>query len=341
MQRQSAFAILGIVCVVALAAAALLQVPAKKNLLGTAAHLTTSCPSLDGAFLVIDSQWSHERLTPEEWKQRVEKMHRAGLRILIVQQTVNMYDGRIIASYPSSFIYEKQEDTGQIESLLTAADAQRMEVYLGLIRRPMWMESGNIWSWKWPWWWHHKNVARELVEAYGHHPSFTGFYVTQEPTLNYARNPDRNIAVQYFAELSKRLKTEFPDKQLAASPTFFARSSECKQVPEDAAINPFELEHILREFLRHTSFDLVLLQDKVGTELVALEELPSFVGAAKRAARAEGTEFMVVAEAFRYCEGCRRFCTAGEADFADQIRALSGHPIVAYTWTDIENLSLC
>lgn len=60
-----------------------------------------------------------------------------------------------------------------LEAILSEADKQGMNVFLG-VGLFAWFDFSST-SLEW-----HKEVAKELWDMYGHHPSFYGFYVSEE-----------------------------------------------------------------------------------------------------------------------------------------------------------------
>lgn len=151
---------------------------------------------VDGCWLSL-YHWSEEegryfnrdlrKLTEADFAQQVLDMHQVGIRGIVLQnlfdsgayvkdtvpQTCATYQGR--AFYPSALYSGRMPITAQdpVEAILTAADQCQMQVLLG-IGLFAWFdfsEESLLW---------HKRVAQEVYRRYAHHPSFYGWYVSEE-----------------------------------------------------------------------------------------------------------------------------------------------------------------
>lgn len=151
---------------------------------------------VDGCWLSL-YHWSEEegryfnrdlkKLTHEDFARQVFDMDRVGIRGIVLQnlfdsaayvkdpipQTCAAYQGR--AFYPSRLYPGRMPITAEdpVEAVLSAADQCRMQVLVG-IGLFAWFDFSQE-SLKW-----HKQVAQEVWQRYGHHPSFYGWYVSEE-----------------------------------------------------------------------------------------------------------------------------------------------------------------
>ena len=132
--------------------------------------------------------WNRDirHFTAEDWKGVVRAMHHIGMDIIVIQElfrheayvnahdvTLDTYPGK--AYYPSS-LYPGRMDIAcpdPVEAIMAAADELGMHVLPG-IGLFAWFDFGET-SLQW-----HKAVAKEVYDRYGHHPSFYGFYVSEE-----------------------------------------------------------------------------------------------------------------------------------------------------------------
>ena len=156
---------------------------------------TRSLRTIDGAWAGL-YHWSEQealhwnkdirQLTAEDWKGIVRSMHEVGMDIIVIQEllrneeyagrhdmTVESYPGR--AFYPSD-IYSARMDIAcpdPVEAIMEEADRLGMHVLPG-IGLFAWFDFGEE-SLRW-----HMDITREVLERYGHHPSFYGFYVSEE-----------------------------------------------------------------------------------------------------------------------------------------------------------------
>ena len=127
-----------------------------------------------------------KKLTADDWRGIVRSMHEVGMDVVIIQELFRNeeycgkhstnpgnYNGK--AFYPSA-LYPDRMDIAcpdPMEAIMTEADSLGMQVFPG-IGLFAWFDFTKE-SLQW-----HKDVAKEVWEKYGHHPSFYGFYVSEE-----------------------------------------------------------------------------------------------------------------------------------------------------------------
>lgn len=204
--------------------------------------LHTGVPStglLDGCWVSI-RHWSPtesryfkdglENMTDEDWKQHVYSMHEIGVTTVLIQNvfdsehyvcqhdmTVDTYDGE---AFYDSKLYKRRpgmKETDPLEAILTAADACDMAVFPGVGLFAWFDFSPESLEW-------HKRVATELIEQYGHHKSFYGFYISEEIMgalyYGYPSVPDENYKdiQHFFKEFSAFAHRLAPTKPVALAP---------------------------------------------------------------------------------------------------------------------------
>lgn len=127
-----------------------------------------------------------KKLTDDQWREMVRSMHKLGLDFIVIQEvfrneeyvgkhntTPENYQGK--AYYPSSLYPGRMEITAKdpLEAIFSEADKLGMKVMPGVGLFAWFDFTRESLDW-------HKNVAQELWNIYGHHPSFYGFYVSEE-----------------------------------------------------------------------------------------------------------------------------------------------------------------
>lgn len=125
-------------------------------------------------------------LTDGQWKEMIASMHSVGMDIVIIQESFRNqayvgehnieqegYKGK--SFYPSKLFTERMplKAKDPIEAVLAQADESGMYVFMGVGMYAWFDYTAGSLEW-------HKKVAKELWELYGHHPSFYGFYVSEE-----------------------------------------------------------------------------------------------------------------------------------------------------------------
>ena len=173
------------------------------------------------------------KLTGEQWKEQVRGMHELGMNIAVIEETVrnqvyyrkhnipqNGYAGK--AYYPSRLYPERMEIAARdpIEAVLSQADELNMHVLMGVGMYAWFDFTPESLEW-------HKKTASELWERYGHHPSFYGWYISEETPGSlsvYGENtPERTAQYQkeivsFFRGFREHVHRFAPQKPIMLAP---------------------------------------------------------------------------------------------------------------------------
>jgi hypothetical protein len=192
-----------------------------------------------------------KKLTEDQWKELVRSMHNIKMNIIVIQESFRNemyvdkhhieqegYKGK--AFYPSLLYANRMPITTNdpIEAVLSEADKLNMNVFIG-VGMYAWFDYTPA-SLEW-----HKKVAKELWERYGNHPSFYGWYISEENSGGldaYSTNQEeldrrqKNI-VEFFKGFREYSSTLTPDK-----PVMLATSS--YDVPKGEKIYPDLLQYL-------------------------------------------------------------------------------------------------
>lgn len=219
-----------------------------------------STQTIDGAWAGI-YHWSEiegkhwnpdiQKLTNEQWKKMVEGMDQLNMNMIVIQEvfrkdayagknslTVENYDG--LAFYPSDLYPGRMNISASdpIDAILSEADKRDMNVWMGVGLFAWFDFSAQSLEW-------HKNVALELWNKYGHHPSFYGFYVSEEmggSLDNWETELDKqqfrkNEMVEFFKQFK-----EFTTSIAPGKPVMLATNS--MDVPKGADTYPRLLQYL-------------------------------------------------------------------------------------------------
>lgn len=177
--------------------------------------------------------------TDADWRDVIRGMHRVEQNTVVIQQSWyspafygrdyhqmdetnyrEMYAGK--AFYPSG-LWSGRMDlpvTDPIEAVLDEADCLDMNVFMGLGLYAFFDYTSGSLAW-------HKDVAAELWERYGHHPSFYGWYISEELSgrikpheMRYwdATETFRREVVTFFHELRAYCDTFAPHTVIMLAP---------------------------------------------------------------------------------------------------------------------------
>lgn len=214
---------------------------------------------IDGAWAGIyhwseteGKNWNRDirNLSEAQWREMVRSMHKIGMDIIVIQETfrnevycrdsltLDAYEGK--AFYPSN-LYPGRMDiasTDPLEAILSEADKHGMNVMMGVGMFAWFDFSDESLAW-------HKKVANELWDKYGHHPSFYGFYVSEESgggLDNWEATPEKRQKrkrdiVNFFKEFKRYCNTLAPGK-----PVMLATNS--MEVPNGVDTYPELLQNL-------------------------------------------------------------------------------------------------
>jgi hypothetical protein len=201
---------------------------------------TPSTRTIDGAWIGL-IHWSDEearywnsdirKLSEADWQQQIEGMHSLGMDTVVVQQVFQNqeYYGRNdiarsgykgVANYPSALYPGRSLIAAHdpLDAILSRADALGMHVFLG-VGMYAWFDYSQA-SLEW-----HEKVAAELWRRYGHHPSFYGWYVSEEVYGNLipdqgedAKDAYRAEIIHFFAEFQAYCRRIAPEKPIMLAP---------------------------------------------------------------------------------------------------------------------------
>lgn len=166
-------------------------------------------------------------MTDENWRELVRGMHDIGMNAIINtmlfqnfthygrhSMKTDGYPGK--AYYPSRLFDARMPIAANdpLETILCEADKYGMHVFPGIGVYAFFDFTPGSLAW-------HKQVADEVFARYGHHPSFYGWYVSEEIPGDLGGNPQRwkNI-VDFFGEFTAHCRKLAPDKpvMLASNP---------------------------------------------------------------------------------------------------------------------------
>lgn len=174
------------------------------------------------------------KLTCKDWRQQIRGMHGIGMDIVVIQEvfrnqayygtnTIAKTGYRGKAFYPSALFPGRVHIAchDPLEAIFSEADRLHMSVFPG-VGMYAWFDYTTP-SLDW-----HKKVAAELWHRYGHHPSFYGWYVSEEvdgsliPSQGEkAKERYRQEIINFFAEFQRFCRGLAPEKPVMLAPNTF------------------------------------------------------------------------------------------------------------------------
>jgi hypothetical protein len=204
--------------------------PSKIRLTGT----------IDGAWVGI-AHWSEEegrhwnsairKLTEADWREQIDGMHGIGMDTVVIQEsfrnqeyygrnTISSTGYKGLAYYPSELFAGRAHVTAHdpLEAILSEADRLQMNVFLGVGMYAWFDFSAPSLEW-------HKKVAAELWRRYKRHPSFYGWYISEETYGSLipdegesAKERYRKEVIAFFREFQAFARQLAPEKPIMLAP---------------------------------------------------------------------------------------------------------------------------
>ncbi|MBZ0257686.1 DUF4434 domain-containing protein, partial [bacterium] len=209
-----------------------------------------STRKIDGAWFGIyhwseaeGKRWNSEikKVTDDQWKEMVVGMNQIGMNIIVLQElfrhqvyynrhdiAANGYYGK--AFYPSKLYPGRMDIAAKdpVEAILSQADELGMKVFMGVGLYAWFDYSADSLQW-------HKEVASEIWEMYGHHPSFYGWYLSEiagsmvpHHLITEDKYPEfRKDFITFFKEYREYVHAFAPEKPIMMAPNcYFMASAE-------------------------------------------------------------------------------------------------------------------
>ena len=218
--------------------------------------------------------WNSEikKMTDKQWGEMMQAQHGLEMNIIVMQDVISnpaAYAGKHkiekegykgVPYYPSKLFPGQMPIAAvdPVEAVLAQADKDGMNVFMG-VGLYAWFDF-TLGSLTW-----HKKLATELWDKYGHHPSFYGWYVSEEQDGGLGDAQARKDIVHFFAEFSKFIKAKTPDK-----PIMLATNSHNLRGAEDTYRELLPNLDILCPFAFHRMPDTDLTGEQAAARLQAL-----------------------------------------------------------------------
>ncbi len=167
------------------------------------------------------------KMTEPQWRELVRAMHEVDQDLLVVTMLFQNFTHRgrhkiETDGYHGKAYYPSKLFTGRmpiatpdpLEAILSEADRLGMQVMPGVGMYAFFDYTKGSLDW-------HKQVAAELWERYGHHPSFYGWYVSEEKDGSLGDTEERREIVEFFREFSAFVHRLAPDKPVMMAPNCF------------------------------------------------------------------------------------------------------------------------
>jgi hypothetical protein len=167
------------------------------------------------------------KMTDAQWRELVRAMHEVDQNLLVITMMFQNfthrgrhkietegYHGK--AYYPSRLFPGRMPIVAPdpLEAILSEADRLGMQVMPGIGMYAFFDFTAGSLRW-------HKQVAAELWERYGHHPSFFGWYVSEEKDGSLGDAEERRELVAFFREFTAHVRRLAPDRPVMLAPNCF------------------------------------------------------------------------------------------------------------------------
>lgn len=243
---------------------------------------------VQGSYIQLLDQ--HVRWSPSEWRSLFGYLGELQVDHIVVQ-----WSGLDQRPFYRTVPVPAAPDM-PLESILRMADAADMRVSVGLShdlaywtrvgrpdRRAYLTERLRT----------NRQMATELRPIVMAHPSFAGWYISEEiDDLNWTDPNDKLALFNYLLELSNHLHKIMPEANIGLSGFVNRRTA-----PE--TLRDFWIELLARA----PAINEIYFQDGIGVDKLTMAELPRYYGVIRDASNAAGRQFIPVVEAFRQSGG--------------------------------------
>ena len=251
---------------------------------GNTATAASAVPRIGGTFLQLLDH--HQEWKAEDWNHLFDEFVAMRISKIVVQWSVS----DDLAFFASTAF--RHGPNPPLETILDLADARGMKVTVGLWHDPgywssvagpaqaveVYLRRSRLRA---------ISIAEELAPSMERHPSFDGWYVSQEiDDTNWVQPERRGILKEHLQSLSASLHIPVPKAEVSLS---------CFS---NAHLDPGTLEAFWTFMLTGSSIDRLLFQDGIGAHKLELEYLAPFLSAMKRATVASGRDLAVIVEVF-------------------------------------------
>ena len=225
-----------------------------------------STKKIDGAFMGF-YHWSEtegrfwnadiKKMTDDQWRELVNAQHELEMNIIVMQELFRnqMYVDKHkideegykgLAYYPSELFPGRMPIAANdpVEAVLSQADKNDMNVFIA-VGLYAWFDftKGSL---EW-----HKKVAQELWVKYGHHPSFYGWYISEEMDGGLGNPQQRKDIVDFFHAFSAYAHQLTPDKPVMLATNSYnilnAKETYSKLLPNLDILCPFGFHRMPKE----------------------------------------------------------------------------------------------
>ena len=257
----------------------------------------------------------YRNLTPELWALEFHYMKEININTIVivsVGQLQQNTDGTYSLSptgllYPSNSLAPSvRPSTDLLELLLSLADSQEMDVYLGTLQTATnWTDGTEFTALQQ----YNHQVASEILSRYGRHASFKGWYFPQEIWMNWVKyygGSNYDASTYYGTTLLQNWVSDMKSLDPARLTTAAAvvKETGSGSMP---GLSASELQQWFGSFLQLTNLDIIMPQDGQGAQQGAppLSDLPSYFSAMSAATQAAGTNTALwsTIETFSYVSG--------------------------------------
>ena len=232
----------------------------------------------------LAKSWDYDR-----WINELTMLQNIGISEIILGEIADTKAK--YAVYPTKITGYTCNDIDMVGTVLKAADSVGMKVRIGLGTNSNWWIM-NAYSQLWL---NieakiNKTIVREIVELYGGHSSFQGWYIPYEfYQLTAFTKTQQSYLNSFLKQITYEMKLS-STKDIMIAPFYNGRFSLLVSLPTWSKM----VENILKE----TRIDIVALQDSIGADFNKMKLLDSLFSYTKKATDALGIKLYADTETF-------------------------------------------
>jgi hypothetical protein len=232
----------------------------------------------------LAKNWKYER-----WINELTMLQDIGISEIILQKIADT-NGKY-AVYPTRITGYTCNDIDMVGTVLKAADFLGMKVRIGLgFNERWWVMKAYSHSWLNFEAQINKTIIREIVEMYGFHSSFQGWYIPHEfCQLTALTKTQRSYINSFLKQITSEIKHN-STKDIMIAPFYQGKRSSLRSLST--------WSRMIERILKGTGIDIVALQDSIGAGFNKMRLLDSLYSYTKKATDALGIKLYAVTETF-------------------------------------------
>ncbi len=246
-----------------------------------------SRPTFQSSFI---QYWYAQNWAPDRWEREFVMLKDLEINEIILQTTADTKAKYVV--YFSRLPGFTHGSVDMVETALDAADKLGMKVRVGLGFSEDWWKKFFSKTWLSKEASLNRAIIMEIAQKFGHHSSFTGWYIPHEFSQFTALTKGQQKRLNsFFESMASEIKRRLP-KDIMIAPFYHGKHK--------WAMSPKGWSAALKNILKETGIGIVTLQDSIGAGFSTMKQLPEIFSQTKKTLMELGIKFYIDVETFEH-----------------------------------------